>query len=95
MNTPYATMREVEAVIDAFEQCTLPAADWNHATHLTVGIWYMVYWFTDIGRPRNSMFFVESDRLGIAMNSGGAGRTSGRGACSRGEGADWRASESP
>ncbi len=42
MKTQYATLGEVEAVIGAFEQCTLPATDWNHAAHLTVGIWYMV-----------------------------------------------------
>ncbi len=26
-----------------------------------------MYWFTDIGRPRNGMFFVESGRLGIEI----------------------------
>ena len=33
---------EVEALIQAFESCTLPRSQWNHAAHLTVAFWYLV-----------------------------------------------------
>jgi len=32
---------EIESFIGAFEACTLPAAEWTHAKHLIVALWYL------------------------------------------------------
>ena len=32
----------MEALIVAFEDCTLPRADWTHQAHLIVGLWYVL-----------------------------------------------------
>jgi hypothetical protein len=37
----YASEREIEAVVRGFEMCTTPAADFSHASHLTVTVWYL------------------------------------------------------
>ena len=38
----YGSFEEVKKLIEAFETCTLPRADWTHAAHLTVAFWYLV-----------------------------------------------------
>ena len=39
---PYGSFEEIKKVIETFEACTLPRADWTHAAHLTVAFWYLV-----------------------------------------------------
>lgn len=38
----YASFDEIKKVVEAFESCTLPRAQWTHAAHLTVAFWYLV-----------------------------------------------------
>lgn len=35
------TDESIELLARRFEDCTLPAAEWNHAAHLTVALWYV------------------------------------------------------
>ena len=35
------TDAEIEAVVRAFEECTLPKVRWTHREHLTVALWYL------------------------------------------------------
>jgi len=35
------TDAEIEALISAFEACTIPADDWHHREHLTIAAWYL------------------------------------------------------
>jgi hypothetical protein len=37
----YASERDVEAVVKAFEARTLPKREWTHQAHLTVAAWYL------------------------------------------------------
>ncbi|MEQ8279764.1 MAG: hypothetical protein RMA76_04380 [Deltaproteobacteria bacterium] len=39
----YASLDEVEALIARFEAGELPLREWTHATHLTVGVWYLLH----------------------------------------------------
>ena len=32
---------EIAELVQAFESCTLPRAEWKHAAHLTVALWYV------------------------------------------------------
>jgi hypothetical protein len=32
---------EIEALVRAFEACTLPRHEWTHREHLTVALWYL------------------------------------------------------
>ncbi len=41
--SPYRTAEEVRALVRGFETCTLPAAGWTHAAHLTVALWYLLH----------------------------------------------------
>ncbi|MCU0425453.1 MAG: hypothetical protein MUF71_07490 [Candidatus Kapabacteria bacterium] len=36
----YTTDTDVLRLINAFETCILPCAEWTHAAHFTVGLWY-------------------------------------------------------
>ncbi len=38
----YASFDEIKKVVEAFEDCTLPRAQWTHAAHLTIAFWYLV-----------------------------------------------------
>lgn len=38
----YASFDEIKRVVEAFEACTLPRAQWTHAAHLTIAFWYLV-----------------------------------------------------
>ncbi|NJL81331.1 MAG: hypothetical protein HC836_22570 [Richelia sp. RM2_1_2] len=38
----YQTEAEIESLINRFENCTLPRCEWNHETHLTVALWYVI-----------------------------------------------------
>src|SRR3954471_10611137 len=37
------TDAHIEALVRAFERCTLPAAEWTHREHLTVAVWYLLH----------------------------------------------------
>jgi hypothetical protein len=37
----YSNQDEIEAIILAFEDCTLPRSQWTHSAHLTVVLWYL------------------------------------------------------
>ena len=37
----YQNEEEIEAVVLGFESCTTTAADFTHASHLTVAVWYL------------------------------------------------------
>ena len=39
----YKTLDEIENIVRAFEDCTLPISEWNHHAHLTVGLWYLIH----------------------------------------------------
>lgn len=36
----YNKVTEIESVVRGFQWCTLPRAEWTHAAHLTVALWY-------------------------------------------------------
>ena len=40
----YLTISEIENLIAAFNSCTLPRCEWNHATHLTVALWDLTHY---------------------------------------------------
>jgi hypothetical protein len=37
----YHSDHEIEAIVKAFETCTLPKSQWTHQAHLTVAAWYL------------------------------------------------------
>jgi hypothetical protein len=37
----YGSESDIEAIVKAFEACTLPGSLWTHAAHLTVAAWYL------------------------------------------------------
>ena len=39
----YRTAEEVRGVVRGFESCRLPHAEWTHAAHLTVALWYLLH----------------------------------------------------
>ncbi len=39
----YESAAEIEALVRSFESCTLPFAEWTHAAHLTVALWYLLH----------------------------------------------------
>jgi len=39
--TFYDKRGQVEALLLAFQECTLPHSAWTHAAHLTVALWYL------------------------------------------------------
>jgi hypothetical protein len=38
----YTSFDEIKKVVEAFEHCTLPRAQWTHVAHLTIAFWYLV-----------------------------------------------------
>lgn len=40
----YDTFSEIENLVRAFEDCTLPKPEWTHQAHLTVAMWYLVHY---------------------------------------------------
>jgi hypothetical protein len=42
-NGPYGSTDEIEELVAAFEDTTLPYARWTHGAHLTIGMWYLLW----------------------------------------------------
>ena len=40
----YQTLSEIENLIRAFGDCTLPRSEWTHPAHLTVAAWYLTHY---------------------------------------------------
>ena len=60
---------EIEALVRAFEECTLPHAAWTHREHLTVALWYLRR------HPRHEA--TQRMRAGILRFNGRHGRLAG------------------
>ena len=43
-STPYGASDEIRALVLAFEDTSLPYRQWTHAAHLTVGLWYRLWY---------------------------------------------------
>ncbi|MGJ5673508.1 MAG: hypothetical protein ACR9NN_07860 [Nostochopsis sp.] len=43
-NGKYQTINEIENLVTAFQNCTLPRCQWNHIAHLTVALYYLIYY---------------------------------------------------
>ncbi|NJK66096.1 MAG: hypothetical protein HC789_06650 [Microcoleus sp. CSU_2_2] len=39
----YRSPSEIDSLIHAFEECSLPRSQWTHTAHLTVALWYLFY----------------------------------------------------
>lgn len=39
----YRSPKEIDSLIHAFQECSLPRNQWNHEAHLTVALWYLFY----------------------------------------------------
>ena len=37
-------LREIESLVERFESCALPTAEFDHGAHLTVALWYLARW---------------------------------------------------
>jgi hypothetical protein len=37
----FRTSAEIDALVQAFEACTLPRSQWTHGAHLSVALWYL------------------------------------------------------
>ena len=42
--TTYKSFEEIENLVGAFEDCTLPRCEWTHRAHLTVALWYLTHY---------------------------------------------------
>ncbi len=38
---PYASEREMDELVESFESCTVPPAEFDHGAHLSVALWYL------------------------------------------------------
>jgi len=38
---PYEDAREIELLVENFESCAVPSAEFNHGAHLAVALWYL------------------------------------------------------
>ena len=55
---PFTSTDEVRALVSAFEACTLPKEAFTHTAHLTVALWYLVWY-----GPTEA-----TDRVRVAIN---------------------------
>ena len=39
----YRSPCEIDSLIHAFQECSLPRSQWTHAAHLTAALWYLFY----------------------------------------------------
>ena len=49
---PYTSTDEVRALVTAFEACTLAKEEFTHTAHLTVALWYLVWYGPDEATDR-------------------------------------------
>ncbi|MGD1875780.1 MAG: hypothetical protein ACFB02_22395 [Mastigocoleus sp.] len=40
----YSSESEIETLVSAFSDRTLPRSEWNHAAHLSVALWYLAHY---------------------------------------------------
>ncbi|HEY9655740.1 MAG TPA: hypothetical protein V6C50_09620 [Crinalium sp.] len=40
----YQTCNQIKALVQAFEQHTLPRSQWTHTAHLTLALWYLAHY---------------------------------------------------
>lgn len=38
------TFEEIESLVKAFENCTLPRREWTHQAHLIIALWYLTHY---------------------------------------------------
>lgn len=50
--TRFASTDELRALVDAFESCTLTRAEWTHAAHVSVAVWYVMWCGSDEATER-------------------------------------------
>ncbi|MEG4345787.1 hypothetical protein QUB70_21275 [Microcoleus sp. A003_D6] len=39
----YRSPNEIDTLLHAFQECSLPRSEWTHEAHLTVALWYLFY----------------------------------------------------
>ena len=39
----YRSPSDIDSLIHAFQECSLPRSQWTHEAHLTVALWYLFY----------------------------------------------------
>jgi len=39
----YRSPYEIDTLLHAFQECTLPRSEWTHEAHLTVALWYFLF----------------------------------------------------
>ena len=39
----YRSPSEIDNLVHAFQECSLPRSQWTHAAHLTAALWYLFY----------------------------------------------------
>lgn len=69
-HAPFADQAEVQRLVMAFENATLPRAEWTHRAHLTVATWYLARHPVGTATPliRNGILKLNA-ALGIASNA--------------------------
>jgi hypothetical protein len=48
----YESATDVDALVEAFEACTLPREEWTHAAHITVAVWCLMRDGVEAGSER-------------------------------------------
>ncbi|MCP6762015.1 MAG: hypothetical protein NHB32_25445 [Fischerella sp. CENA71] len=43
-NGKYQKVHEIEILVTTFQNCSLPRCQWNHLAHLTVALYYLIYY---------------------------------------------------
>jgi hypothetical protein len=69
-HAPFTSHSEIERLVTAFEQGTLPRAEWTHRAHLTVAAWYLAKHPVAAATPliRNGILKLNA-ALGIVSNA--------------------------
>ena len=39
----YTSLEQIEGLVGRFEAVSLSPGEWNHTTHLTIGLWYLLH----------------------------------------------------
>ncbi|MEG4235641.1 hypothetical protein QUA40_26640 [Microcoleus sp. Pol11C3] len=43
----YRSPNEIDTLLHAFQECSLPRSEWTHEAHLTVALWYFLFGESD------------------------------------------------